>query len=60
MSYPKFVIKKSSNEKFYFNLHAANTQIIATSEMYSSKDACKNGINSVKVNAPIAELDDQS
>ncbi len=59
MAYPKFVIKKSNN-KYYFNLHAANTQIIATSEMYESKDGCKNGIQSVKNNAPIAETDDQS
>lgn len=60
MTYPKFVIKKSSNDKYYFNLHAANAQVIATSEMYSTKDGCKNGIESVKTNAPKAEVEDQS
>ncbi|MBV7268034.1 YegP family protein [Winogradskyella luteola] len=60
MGYPKFVIRKSSNGKFYFNLHAVNTKVIATSEMYESKGACENGIDSVKTNAPIAETDDQS
>ncbi|OEK09509.1 hypothetical protein A8C32_12430 [Flavivirga aquatica] len=60
MGYPKFIIKKSSNDKYYFNLHATNAKIIATSEMYESKDGCKNGIESVKTNAPIAEIDDQS
>ena len=60
MAYPKFVIKKSSNDKYYFNLHAANAQVIATSEMYESKDGCKNGIQSVKNNAASAEVDDQS
>ena len=41
MAYPKFVIKKSSNDKYYFNLHAVNSQIIATSEMYEIKVGCK-------------------
>ena len=60
MAYPKFVIKKSSNDKYYFNLHAVNSQIIATSKMYETKVGCKNGIQSVKSNAPNAEIDDQS
>lgn len=60
MAYPKFVIKKSSNDKYYFNLHAVNSQIIATSEMYETKVGCKNGIQSVKSNAPNAEIDNQS
>ena len=60
MAYPKFVIKKSSNDKYYFNLHAVNSQIIATGEMYETKVGCKNGIQSVKSNAPNAEIDDQS
>ena len=60
MAHPKFIIKKSSNSKFYFNLYATNGQIIATSEMYESKDGCKNGIESVKTNATLAEVDDQS
>ncbi len=43
-----------------FNLKAANGQVIGTSESYSSKDACENGIESVKKNAPEASLDDQT
>lgn len=38
----------------YFNLVAANGEIIGTSEMYSSTAARDNGINSVKTNAPDA------
>ncbi|WP_298539499.1 YegP family protein [uncultured Aquimarina sp.] len=60
MAYPKFVIKKSTNDRFYFNLYAANGQIIANSEMYSTKQGCQNGINSVKTNAPEAEIEDLS
>lgn len=52
MSYPKFIIKNSSNNQFYFNLHAVNSEIILTSEMYTTKQNCLVGIQSVKTNAP--------
>lgn len=55
---PKFVIKKSSNDQYYFVLKAGNGQVIATSEMYVNKQGCKNGIESVKKNAPIAKVID--
>ncbi len=58
MGYPKFIIKRSSNNKYYFNLYAKNYKVIATSEMYESKSACENGINSVKENAPKAEVEE--
>lgn len=47
----KFEIKISTNGKHYFNLKAGNGQIILSSEMYESKAACENGIESVKKNA---------
>jgi len=56
----KFVLKKGSSGKFHFNLQAANGQVIATSETYESKAAAINGIESVKKNAPVAEVDDQT
>ena len=56
----KFVIKKDKAGEYRFNLKAANGEIIATSEGYSSKEACKNGIESVKKNAPIAEIVDEA
>jgi len=56
----KFVLKKGSSGKFHFNLLAANGQVIATSETYESKAAAVNGIESVKNNAPGAEVDDQT
>lgn len=55
----KFVIKKGKTG-FTFNLKATNGEVIATSEVYSSKDSCKNGIKSVQTNAPIAEIEDQT
>jgi hypothetical protein len=53
---PKFEWYKDKAGKFRFRLVAANGETIATSEAYSSKDACVNGIASVKKNAPIAKI----
>lgn len=47
----KFEIKQAKNDQYHFNLKAANGQIILTSEMYTTKAACENGIESVKKNA---------
>ena len=47
----KFVIKKDKSGQYRFNLKAGNGEIIATSESYTSKAGCKNGIESVKKNA---------
>ncbi len=56
----RYELKTSSNGKYYFNLKAANGKIIGTSEMYSTENARNNGINSVKTNASVATIDDQS
>ncbi|MBE6344905.1 MAG: DUF1508 domain-containing protein [Spirochaetaceae bacterium] len=55
----KFVIKKSASG-VRFNLKARNGQIIAVSEVYSSEDACRNGIDSVIKNAAVAKVEDQT
>ena len=55
----KFVIKKT-NTGVKFDLKATNGQVIATSEVYSSEDACKKGIASVQKNAPAAAVEDQT
>ena len=51
MPHPRFVIKKTKGGQFMFNLHAANGQVILTSERYNSKAGATNGIKSVKANA---------
>jgi len=54
---PKFEIYKDSAGKFRWRLKAPNGEIIASSgEGYESKDSCKNGIQSVKTNAPKAQI----
>lgn len=50
--------KVSSNNKPYFVLKAANSQVIGQSEMYESEAARDNGIESVKKNAPDATTAD--
>ena len=54
-----FVVKKV-NTGIMFNLRADNGQVIATSEVYTTAASCKNGIASVRKNAPIAALEDQT
>ena len=48
----KFVISTRKNGEFQFNLKAGNGEIILTSEGYTTKASCLNGIESVKKNAP--------
>ena len=55
----KFVIKKT-NTGVKFDLKATNGQVIATSEVYASDASCKNGIESVKKNAPVAAVENQT
>ena len=55
----KFVIRKTATG-IKFDLKAANGEVIATSEAYTSEDACRNGIASVKKNAPTAGVEDQT
>jgi len=47
----KFVITKRTNGEFYFNLKADNGQVILSSEGYTTKANCENGIESVRKNA---------
>lgn len=48
----KFIIKTAKDGQNYFVLKADNGEAILSSEMYTTKSACNNGIDSVKTNAP--------
>ena len=54
--HPKFELYVDKSGEFRFRLKAKNGQIIATSESYKTKASCENGIESVKKNAPDAEV----
>jgi uncharacterized surface protein with fasciclin (FAS1) repeats/uncharacterized protein YegP (UPF0339 family) len=55
-----FEIIYDSVGTFRFHLKAANGQIIAVSQSYLSKQSAENGIASVKKNAPLAQIIDQT
>ena len=52
----KFLVKKT-NTGIKFDLKASNGQTIGTSEVFTTKAACLNSIESVKKNAAIAEVE---
>jgi hypothetical protein len=54
----RFERKTASNGQFYFDLHAANRQVIGKSETYTTKAAMEKGIASVKKNGPVKEIKD--
>ena len=51
----KFVIRNVASG-IKFDLKATNGQVIATSEVYTTEAACRNGIESVMKNAPEAQI----
>ena len=54
----KFELYKDAGGKFRFRLKAGNGEIIASSEAYNSEASAQNGIESVKTNAPTAQIQD--
>ncbi len=55
----KFIIK-DTNTGIKFDLKANNGEVIATSEVYTTEAACRNGVDSVVRNAPVAPIEDQT
>ncbi|MBQ6699666.1 MAG: YegP family protein [Oscillospiraceae bacterium] len=53
---PKFEIYTDKSGEFRFRLKARNGEIILSSEGYKAKASCENGIESVRKNAPDAEI----
>ena len=56
----KFEIKKTKDNRFFFNLQASNRVYIATSQIYSSVQSAMTGIKSVINNAEGAPIEDQT
>ena len=56
VKHPKFEVYTDKAGEYRFRLKARNGEVIAVSEGYKSKDGCLNGIESVKKNAPDAEV----
>ena len=56
----KFELNKDVGGEFRFKLVATNGETIAVSEGYTGKDSALNGIQSVRLNAPVAPVDDKT
>jgi uncharacterized protein YegP (UPF0339 family) len=56
----KFALTKDTSGKFHVNLLASNGRVIATSELYNTRAAAMNGIESIRKNAAAAALDDKT
>ena len=55
----KFEMWESTKDGlWYFHLKAPNGEIVASSQGYTTKDNCKNGIESIKKYAPNADTHD--
>ncbi len=55
----KFIVKQVSSG-YKFDLKASNGEVIANSEVYTTEAACLKGVESVRKNAPAANLEDQT
>ena len=53
---PKFEVYVDKKGEFRFRLKARNGEIIAMGEGYKAKASCLNGIDSIRRNAPEAEV----
>ncbi|MBQ9625844.1 MAG: YegP family protein [Treponema sp.] len=60
MANPKFEIYKDKAGEFRYRLKASNGEIIASGEGYTTKQSVKNGIESIKNNAPEAQIVDKT
>lgn len=56
---PKYQLYKDKKSQYRFRLKAANGQIIAVGESYKAKEACIEGIESIKKNAPDAPVEEE-
>jgi uncharacterized protein YegP (UPF0339 family) len=50
-----YIIRKTAQNQYYFNLTAENNEKILTSEMYNHKESAMDGIQSVRINSPLDE-----
>lgn len=57
--FPKFQIYLDRDGKFCFRLIASDGKEILSSQTYTVKASCLNGIHSVMTNAPAAEIEEE-
>jgi hypothetical protein len=52
----RYELATASDGRFYFNLKAANSQVIGTSQMYAAEGGRTTGIESVKTNGTSTDV----
>lgn len=57
LSHPKFEVYQDKAGEFRFRLKARNGKIIASGEGYKAKKSCLSGIESIRKNAPDANVE---
>ncbi len=57
MRRPRFEIRTAKNGQAYWVLLAGNGEPVATSETYTSRQACEKGIRAVRRAAPLAKVE---
>lgn len=55
----RFKHEVAKDGRFYFNLTSGNGQVVGTSQMYTTQDACMKGTQSVMNNAPSASVEEK-
>ena len=58
LTHPKFEMYQDKAGEYRFRLKARNGKIVGTSEGYTAKAGCLNGIESVMTNAAEAEIEE--
>jgi len=56
----QFVVKKSGNNQYRFNVVANNGEVVATSETYVRKQAALDTIEAIRHDAGAARIEDQT
>jgi uncharacterized protein len=55
-----FEIRNTINGKYYWRFKAINGEVVATSEVYETKNGCMTGINCIMSNSVFAAIKDQT
>jgi uncharacterized protein YegP (UPF0339 family) len=56
----RFVVVRDGDDGYRFRIEAEDGLLMATSEPYTSKSSALKGVEAIKRNAAVAQIDDQS
>ena len=56
----KFVLRKNTDDQFWFVLKCDNNKTVLQSQMYTTKQHAQDGISAIKIEAALATVADQT